>query len=574
MNEVRVSPSFAIVFRHSMGVWLLLAVTAVTAWAQVLLPIQFGRLIDAAVAQQATATDIVWYAGAIIAVQLVLWLSALLATHTSWSGTNALRIALVAHIVHQPLEFFRRHGVGELTERLESDVAEVADLLARHVPQVLRAAIVFGTVLWTTLLSDGSVALILCAYVLIGALLVAQTQQQNAAAWERERAADAALFDTLHETLSSTVDLQSVHAQPFAQQLLTPRVNDRMHTHRFAVMQNERGTVIAGAITAFGWILAALIGLWRYRAGYGTVGDVIALIGMVRLLALPIDAWSTNYTLFLRAVGAFRRCDALLAAPLHHPTGTRDLPDGPLAVHINNLTFRYPDAERDALHGVTLGIEAGQHIALMGRTGSGKTTLGRLLAQFEQPTAGEIAIAGIPLADVSVSSMRQRIGVIPQEIDILPTTLRNNISGGHTAWSDTDIITCIEDLGLHTWYASFADGLDTALDDEGRVLTPGEAQLLAFVRVSLRKPGLVILDEATAQVDPHTERLLRTAIERIAAQRTTITIAHRLSTAAAADVVVTLADGSIIEIAEPTMLKTNTDSYSASLRATLTHGAP
>ena len=276
--------------------------------------------------------------------------------------------------------------------------------------------------------------------------------------------------------------------------------------------------------------------------------------------------------MFLRAVGAFRRCDALLTLPLHQQTGTRDIPDGPLAVHINNLTFRYPDAERDALQGVTLRIAAGQHIALMGRTGSGKTTLGRLLAQFEQPTAGEIAIAGIPLADICVASVRQRIGVIPQEIDILPTTLRNNISGGHTTWSDTDLISCIEDLGLHTWYASFADGLDTTLDDEGRILTPGEAQLLAFVRVSLRKPGLVILDEATAQVDPHTERLLRTAIERIAAQRTTITIAHRISTAAAADVVVVLADGSIIEIGEPALLRTNTDSHYAQLHATHAQG--
>ena len=573
MNTVRFSPSFALMVRDSTGVWLLLVVTAGIAWVQVLLPNTFGRLIDAAVAQQATAADIAWYAGSVIAVQLVLWICALLATHVSWSGTNAVRTALVTHIIHQPREFFRRHGIGELTERLEADVDEVADVLARNVPQVLRAAVVFGSVIWTTMHADGSVALLLCVYVVIGAVLVAQTQQRNAAAWERERAADAALFDTIHETLSSTVDLQSVHAQPFAQQLLAPRIADRMRTHRRAAMQNERGTVVAGAITAFGWLLAALIGLWRYRSGSGSVGDVVALMGMVRLLALPIEAGSTQYTLFLRAVGAFRRCDALLAAPMWQPTGTRVLPEGPLAVHINSISFRYPDAERDAVHDITICVEAGQHVVLMGRTGSGKTTLGRLVAQFEQPTAGEILLADIPLADVQGVSVLQRIGVIPQEIDILPTTLRNNLSGGLVAWSDTEIITCIQDLGLHTWYASFAAGLDTQLEDDGRILTPGEAQLLAFVRVSLRNPGLVILDEATAQMDPQTERLLRTAIERIAAHRTTITIAHRLSTAAVADVVVVLEDGRIIEQGAPAFLSANSDSHYARLRATQAQGA-
>ena len=573
MNTVRFSPSFALMVRQSTGVWLLLIVTAGIAWAQVLLPNTFGRLIDAAVAQQATAVDIAWYAGSVIAVQLVLWLCTLLATHVSWSGTNAVRTALVTHIVHQPREFFRRHGIGELTERLDADVDEVADVLARNVPQVLRAAVVLGSVLWTTTQTDGRIMLLLCAYVVIGAVVVAQTQQHTAAAWEQERAADAALFDTIHETLSSTVDLQSVHAQPFAQQLLAPRIADRMRTHRRAAMQNERSTVVAGAITALGWLFAALIGLWRDRSGSGSVGDVIALIGMVRLLALPIEAGSTQYTLFLRAVGAFRRCDALLATPTWQPNGTRDLPEGPLAVKITNLSFRYPDAERDAVHDVSLTITDGQHVALMGRTGSGKTTLGRLVAQFEQPTAGDIVIAGIPLAEVHGVSVRQRIGVIPQEIDILPTTLRNNLSGGLPTCSDSDIITCIQDLGLHTWYASFAEGLDTLLQDDGRIISPGEAQLLAFVRVSLRNPGLVILDEATAQMDPQTERLLRTAIEHIAAHRTTITIAHRLSTADAADVVVVLADGHIIEQGAPAFLSANSDSHYARLRATQAQAA-
>ena len=572
MNQAQVSPSFVHIFRHSTSLWLLLVVTAGTSWAQVLLPTLFGQLIDTAIAQQATASDIGWYAVAGVGVQLMLWFHSILATHTSWSGSNALRTVLIGHIVEQPLAFFRSHGIGELTERIEDDVAEVADVLAHHVPQLLRAAIIFGTILWTASLSDVSSALMLCAYVVIGAVLVAQTQHHNATAWERERAADAALFDTLHETLSGTVDMQSVHAQPFAQQILVPRISERMQTHRRAAIQNERGTVVAGAVTAAGWLLAAVIGIWRFRAGYGSVGDAVTLIGLVRLLSLPIEAFSSQFTLLLRAIGTFRRCDALLAAPVWPPTGTRDLPDGPLTVHINNLSFRYPNAAHDALQDINLRFAAGQHVALMGRTGSGKTTLGRLVAQFEQPTAGEILIAGIPISDIRVSSVRRRIGVIPQEIDIIPTTLRNNISGGHSNWSDADITACIDDLGLRTWYSSFDQGLDTLIDDDGRILTPGEAQLLAFVRVALRKPGLVILDEATAHIDPQTERLLRTAIERIAAQRTTITIAHRISTAETADLLVMMAEGSIIEMGAPASLIATTDSYYAQLRATQAQG--
>ena len=567
MHQLVSSPSIRQVYRSSALLTLLVFLTLCTAWVQAKLPALLGSVIDQAVQSNVDSSAIMWYAVLSICTQFLLWICAMIATHTRWSGTNALRRALLANILVQPLAFFRTHGVGELTERLESDISEAADFFAGTCIQLLGATVLCISIFALSATFDGTAAIVFFCYVLCGGLIVYRTQQDHTALWEVERRADAAAFDSIEEVLVGRTALQAVHAQSFASSMLSPKLDARLNTHRRASLQSQTGTVVAGIVSAVGWCLAAVIGVWRFWDGSGSVGDVVTYIGFVRLLAGPIDIFGTQYAALLRARAAFTRCDALFVASPERFDGDAILPSGPLAVSVDDVTFVYAQNDRFTLSNVTLPIPAGSQIAVIGRTGSGKTTLGRLITRLEQPHAGSISLAGIPLVTVSEVSLRQRVGVISQEIDIFPTTLRENLRAYDRAISDTAITQLIAQLGLLEWYATFPAGLNTPLGDGERDLTPGEAQLVALVRIALRHPGLVILDEASAHIDPQTERLLREASRRVARDRTTITIAHRLSTIEHADMVGVFADGRIVECGVPAELAKLPQSHYARMRA-------
>ncbi len=561
------SASLRTLLGNSSFLSILLILTVLAGWSQAQLPALLGTLIDSAVSTTVSSVMILWYALAAILVQILLWLCSLLATHTSWAGTNALRSALVQHLVAQPVAFFRSHGIGELTERLEADINAVSGVFALSSAQFLRAGVVVVTVCGIVVASDGGTAAVLAVYIVAGVLIVAPTQHTNAALWEDERRADAAAFDTLEETLAAIPALQSVQAPQFAYEILVPRLTSRLETHRRASMQSQWGAIAAGIVNAAGWVLAAVIVIWRYRAGTASVGDAVALLVYVRLLNGPMTTFGTEYAALQQALAAFSRCDEIFASPtIRADRGVR-LPAGALSVQLEGVTFAYPENDGFSLAGTTLSIPAGLHVAIIGRTGSGKTTLGRLIANLEQSDSGMIRIGGIPLVDVSEASLRQRVGVITQDIDVFPATLRENLVAYNASITDSAIDLQIAALGLERWYASFSGGLDTILGGGHRELTPGEAQLVAVVRVALRQPGLVILDEASAHVDPHTERLLQQATQLLTKERTTITIAHRYSTIEHADVVVVMSSGEIVEQGTPEELSSAPNSQYAQLRA-------
>ncbi|NBU65395.1 MAG: ATP-binding cassette domain-containing protein, partial [Chloroflexia bacterium] len=231
-------------------------------------------------------------------------------------------------------------------------------------------------------------------------------------------------------------------------------------------------------------------------------------------------------------------------------------------------SYRYPSSNDWVIRNLTLAIPAGQHVALIGRTGSGKTTLGRILSGIESAQQGAVLLNDVSIAQIATSALRQQVAVVSQEVDLFNATLRDNVTCFAPSYSDQQLIAALHDAGLADWYATLPAQLDTLLGDGERDLSPGEQQLLAIARVLLRQPGLVILDEASAHIDPVSEQRLGQALTVLAHQRTVITIAHRLSTVRAADMVVVLADGQIIEVGNPAILAQQPDSHYAQLLAT------
>jgi ABC-type multidrug transport system fused ATPase/permease subunit len=289
---------------------------------------------------------------------------------------------------------------------------------------------------------------------------------------------------------------------------------------------------------------------------------------------------------FQKAAAGIHRVQSLLDRQTRLPrTGTEPLPSGPLSVDLDHIDFSYrededphgtPDgdgsgtggaAER-VLHDVTLSLGPGRVLGLLGRTGSGKTTLARLLTRLYDPEAGAVRLGGIDTRAADIHSLRRSVGMVTQDVQLFAASVRDNLTFFDADISDAQIDRALDTLGLTGWIASMPHGLDTMLEAGGGGLSAGEAQLLAFTRIFLEDSGLVVLDEASSRLDPATEQLIETAVDRLLAERTGVIIAHRLDTVNRADDIVILEEGRVIEFGARADLAADPGSRFSGLLAT------
>ncbi len=274
---------------------------------------------------------------------------------------------------------------------------------------------------------------------------------------------------------------------------------------------------------------------------------MLALFRFSQMVRDPLERIAEQMREFQKASAGARRARRLLATPIGIVDGAdHPLPEGPLAVDFDHVVFGYSN-ERTALHHLDLHLEPGAVLGVVGRTGSGKTTIGRLLLRFWEPTEGTVRIGGIDLADTATPDLRRRVGVVTQEVELFRASVRDNLTMlGTVAADDERLAQAIDDVGLGPWLASLDDGLDTVLHG-ATTLSAGEAQLLAFARVFLADPGVVVLDEASSRLDPTTEAHITAATDRLLAGRTVVIIAHRLATLDRADQILVLDHGRVVE---------------------------
>jgi putative ABC transport system ATP-binding protein len=283
--------------------------------------------------------------------------------------------------------------------------------------------------------------------------------------------------------------------------------------------------------------------------GWGmTFGQVSAFLFLADLFLHPFTDLPEIYAETQTAIAGWRKILALLELPIDvvEPAPGIELPGGPLSVDASDVSYRYGDGAT-VLHDVSIDVPAGAHVAVVGETGSGKTTFCKLLTRLADPVAGSIAIGGVPLREVARASRQRRIRMVPQDGFLFDLTIRENVRAGREGASDREIDAAFEELGLGAWVDTLPNALDTRVGERGESLSVGERQLVSLARAQIGDPGLLILDEATSAVDPATERRVSEAIRRLSAGRTTITIAHRLSTAESADTIFVFDAGRIVE---------------------------
>jgi len=487
------------------------------------------------------------FLGVAVATQVVGVAEGYVAGQLAWLATNALRVDLAAHLVRLDLSFHHTHTPGELIQRVDGDVAILANFLSRFVISVLGNALLLLGVLILLFHEDVRIGLALTTFVLVALAVLNRVRTIPGPYYHAAREANADLDGFLLERLSGTEDICANGTTPYVLRRLYEVLRRQLRTEVPAMLAGTGLGQTAILLFAVGNVIAFALGACLLRTGAITIGTIYLIFAYTQSLLGPVQQL-TEQGRDLQGVGAsLSRIGELSATQSAVQDGPgAALPAGPLAVELDDASFAYT-AGNTVLHHISFRLEPGRVLGVLGRTGSGKTTLTRLLFRFYDPTGGAIRLGGIDLRQPRLADLRTRIGLVTQDVQLFQATVRDNLTLFDQSVSDTRILDTLRDLGLWDWYQSQPEGLDTELADGGAALSAGEAQLVAFARVFLQDPGLIILDEATSRLDPATEQRIERALDSLLRGRTGIIVAHRLATVQRADEILILEDGHVRE---------------------------
>ncbi|MGG6293900.1 ABC transporter ATP-binding protein [Leptolyngbya sp. AN02str] len=530
---------------------------------QVLNPQLVRDFIDTAVAG-GSQQRLVLVALAFVAIALVTQTLAIAATFLSetiaWSATNELRLHLAAHCLRLDLTFHQAHTPGELVERVDGDVDALSRFFSQFVLQVVGNSLLVVGILAVLWLEDWRAGLALSSFVLVAFGILVQLQGLALKPWQLYRQVSAEFYGFVAEHLSGLEDIRANGAVGYVMNRLYRIFREWLavfHRARFASTLLWSSTV---GLFAIGNAIALGIGAYLWSRNAITIGTVYLLFYYTTLLQDPIERIREELEQLQQATASIQRIQSLLAYPARRqPDGLATLPQGALEVTFEHVSFQY-ESSVSTLHDLSLHLPAGQILGLLGRTGSGKSTLARLLLRLYDIHQGKICLGGVDLAHLAPHELTQHIGFVTQDVQLFQTTIRNNLTFYHPHIPDEQILQTLEELGLLPWLEALPQGLDTELGADSGGLSAGQAQLLALVRVFLKNPGLVILDEASSRLDPLTEQWIERAMDRLLKNRTGIIIAHRLKTVERADQILILEQGQQVEYGDRTILMSNPNS--------------
>jgi ATP-binding cassette subfamily B protein len=556
------------------------------------------------------------FIGIAVGQQLIGVLVTFITENLGWATTNQIRLELARYTLGLDMSFHTARTPGEMIERIDGDVMNLSNFFSQFILQVFGNILLVTGVLVVLTFVDWRIGVTLALFVAITMTVLLRLANISVNSWEEERKASADLYGFLEERISGTEDIRSNNAVNY--------VLDRFYRLTRALM---RKTITAGlkmnillnttwTLFAVGNAVALLITAALFRTNDITIGTAFMVIYYTNMINWPLERITQQMQDLQRAGASLIRLMSIQrikgripGEDIFTPPAQATLKPGALAVTFDAVCFSYqdqPDArsgdltppganpsaqaggktpsepspapeselEKElVLHDISIRLSQGRVMGLLGRTGSGKTTLTRLLFRLYDTDEGSIRLGCTDDSDagavcqehdirsIPVHELRHRIGMVTQNIQLFNATVRENLTFFDSTIPDDKILEAIHDLGLDRWYESLSKGLDTELQSGGGGLSAGEAQLLAFTRIFLRDPGLIILDEATSRLDPTTENMIEQAVGKLVHSRTAIIVAHRLGTVERADDILILEDGHIKEYGERARLAEDPTSH-------------
>jgi putative ABC transport system ATP-binding protein len=543
------------------GLALTWCLAAVGATGRVVVPILLQQAIDRGIdSDGGVRVGFVGVLAAIAAVALVVAAIAQRAAvlrlgRRSEQALYQLRARLIAHIHRISLADHNEERRGALVARVTSDIETLAQFFQWGGLAWLLDGPLMLMVGAVMLAYDWILALVAFAVAAPLAIVLRIVQRHLVAAYEQARERNGEMLSAVTEVVTGSATMRAYDAGPTLGATAEAAVEGRQQAQ-------IRAQIIGAFLFPSGEVFSVLtiaavilVGVARGPDGGLTAGAMVGFIFLTYRFLEPIAEFTEVLDQTQTAVAGLRRVLGVLDLPVGPPPpeAPRALPPGPLDIDVREVTFAYPSrglaAEVDdaVLRDVTVYIPAGQQVAMVGATGSGKTTLGRLIARFADPTVGQIRLGGVPLHDVANEELRRRLVVVSQEPFLFDDTIAANIGFARPGTTLPEMDEVVRRLDVTDWVEGLPEGLLTPVGERGEQLSAGERQLVALLRAGVADPDVLVLDEATSSVDALTEVRISRALTHLAEGRTTIAIAHRLSTAARADRVLVLADGRLVE---------------------------
>lgn len=505
-------------------------------------------------------TKLTWLVVGFIAISLVgLGASMVLDRTVGWLGARLLsdlRERIFRHLLTMPVAFHERQRAGVLVSRMTNDVEALQQMISSSLVTLIRSLLLlFGSIL---VLLSLDVKLALITFTTIPVLLLGSLAFRLASvdAFARTRETIGAITAQLQETLSGVRVVRSFGREAGHVARFDTLNDDNRAANMKTVYLNAAYFPAVEYLSTAAIVIVLLVGGNEALTGAVTIGVLVGFVTALDNFFGPISELSNVYTTFQSGMAALDKIGGLLEqrSTLVDPEHPQPMPD-PLRgeLRFDHVTFSYgvPAGEERAatevLHDVDLTIPAGATVALVGTTGAGKSTLAKLAIRFIDPVEGRVLLDGVDLRELRQNDLRQRMGIVPQESFLFSGTVADNIAFGRDGATREDVERALDQIGARDAIEALTHGLDTEVGERGHNLSAGQRQLVAFARALIGEPSILVLDEATANVDLRTERRIEEALATLLQGRTAIVIAHRLSTIRAADMIVVVADGRIAE---------------------------
>ena len=460
-----------------------------------------------------------------------------------------LRVKVFAQLQRQSMAFFDREKAGVLVARMTADIESMAELVQWGLMQFLSAGLLLFLAFF--LLLSLSWQLTLITLIVFPFLIAASVkfQRDSSKAYLEVREKVGANLSALQEGITGVRVIQAYAREDEQIRRFeeSNRALFRSHMHSVKVSTWYFGLIEFAGIASSALIIG--IGGWLVHRGSVSLGTVVAFVLLLANLFDPVQQLSQLYNTLQSAAAALHKLFGILDATpdVDEVASPTELPATGDVV-VNNITFSYAAGSRPALENVNLILTAGTRLALVGPTGAGKSTLAKLMARLYDPQSGSVSFGGVDLRQASMEDLRRRIVVIPQEGFLFDGSVRDNLLIAKPTATETELLRALDNIGLRERFEALPEGLDTQVRERGSRLSAGERQLVALSRAALVDPAVLVLDEATSNLDPGTEMLVEAALEKLMIGRSVIVVAHRLSTVQRADKIAVVADAKISEI--------------------------